>query len=660
MCGILATRFEHTVPRSLALRGADATRTIAHGGFYLSHCLHAIVGNEPQPFEGTGALIANCEIYNWRALAHEYGLTARNDAHLLFLLLESLPDEAFSIGACDTDAVDSRFSKMLSRLRGSYAFVYARDSFLVAIRDPLGIRPIVHADGAIASSHQALQELGLDGVELHPRRMLRWDGGGVGFATLPFALPLGEGPFEDALTRAVLERLPDTEVYILLSGGVDSSLITAIASEHRSVTALVVGVGETPDVIAAREVARSLDVPLIEVCIDPGEVPQAALMLASAIGEPHALKVASGLTTYFAAREVAKRGGKVLLPGFGADELFVSYMRAKQNIGLLAESWAHLLLLWESNALKEDAASMLNTVEVRYPYLDFEVIVAAWRSGLDGAKRPIREALERRGLPHDRPKKASQYGSRIDAVLEREAKALGTSKSRFLARAAHGKRIAALVSGGKDSLYALYLLKKFCYDPVCMVSIIAENDDSYMYHTPTSQFIPSIASRLGLDVVLERTRGEKEHELDALRGAITRARTEHACVGICSGAIRSNYQRDRLLLLCEEAGISLHSPLWQFDELVYARQLEENGFSAIVTRVAADGLTERDIGRTFTSEWAKRLASRGISAVGEGGEFETLVTDCPLYSRPLLVRLEGLERDGANVLGRFAPAPTDL
>ncbi|MFT4308559.1 MAG: diphthine--ammonia ligase [Candidatus Woesearchaeota archaeon] len=660
MCGILATRFEHSAPQILAQRGADGMRTVSRAGFWVSHALHAIVGEEHQPFEDAGVFAANCEVYNWRELAVAHGVKARNDAHLLFMLLEQLPDDAFAVGARDTHVVDPRLSSLLASLRGSYAFVYAREGFLVAVRDPLGIRPLVYADDAIASSHAALEAVERSGIELHPRRMLRWDGSGVGFAYLPISFPLASEDFEGALERSVLERLPEQDVYVLLSGGVDSSLIAALASEHRTVTAVTVGVGEAPDVLAARDVARQLGIGLVEVDVDPVQVREATRVIARAIGEPHALKVSSALAPYFAAREVAKRGGKVLLSGFGADEVFVSYARSKLNHGRLAESWAHLLMLWESNAFKEDAASMLSTVEVRYPYLDFGVIAAAWRDLGDGSKRPIRDALERRGVDSDRPKKASQYGSRLDAAFEKHVKSLGVSKSAYLSTAVRGKRIAALISGGKDSLYALYLLGKFGYDPRCMISIISDNEDSYMYHTPTSQLIPHIASRLGLDVVLERTRGEKEHELEALRSALVRATAEHGIVGIGSGAIKSNYQRDRLLLLCEETGLSLHSPLWQFDELTYARQLEENGFSVIVTRVAADGLSDRDVGRAFSYEWAKWLHSRGISPVGEGGEFETLVVDCPLYDRPLAVRLEGVVRDGMSVTGRFVPSPKDL
>jgi diphthine-ammonia ligase len=660
MCGILATRFEHTAPKIIAERGKAGVHTASRSGFCISHALHAIVGNEPQPFEGTGVFAANCEIYNWREIASEHDLAARNDAHLLFLLLEQLPDGSFDIGYRDTSIADPRLTNVLAQLRGSYAFVYAREGFLVAMRDPLGIRPLLYSDDAIASSHAVLRALGREGIELHPRRMIRWDERGVGYAYLPFSFPLSHTSFESVLTSAVIERLPEQDVYVLLSGGVDSSLVTAIAAAHRTVTAVVVGVGETPDVLAARAVAEALGIELVEVDIDPAQVPHAALDLAEAIAEPHALKVSSGLAVVFAAREVAKRGGKVLLSGFGADEVFVSYARSKLNQGMLAESWAHLLSLWESNAFKEDAASMLSTIEVRYPYLDLAVIAAAWRELKGTTKEPIRKALRERGLPFEREKKASQYGSRLDLVLEKQARSLGISKSAYLATRVPGKRFAALISGGKDSLYALYLLEKFCYEPACMISIISDNDDSYMYHTPTSQLIPHIASRLGLDVVLERTRGEKEHELDALRSALVRARSEHGIVGISSGAIKSNYQRDRLLLLCEEAGLSLHSPLWQFDELTYARQLEQNGFSVIVTRVAADWLTERDIGRAFTARWALWLEKHAISPVGEGGEFETLVLDCPLYDRPLRVRCESLVHDGLNVTGRFIISPTDL
>jgi len=108
MCGILATRFEHTAPKIIAERGKAGVHTASRSGFCISHALHAIVGNEPQPFEGTGVFAANCEIYNWREIASEHDLAARNDAHLLFLLLEQLPDGSFDIGYRDTSIAEPR------------------------------------------------------------------------------------------------------------------------------------------------------------------------------------------------------------------------------------------------------------------------------------------------------------------------------------------------------------------------------------------------------------------------------------------------------------------------------------------------------------------------------------------------------------------------
>lgn len=665
MCGILATLFEHELPDALRARGRDGEAHREAFGVHVSHCLHATVGDVAQPLVGTGVLAANCELYNWRELAAANDVDARNDAELLFRLLEQLPDEAFSTGELGGSMIDARLSGLLAELSGSYAFVYARESFLVALRDPFGIRPIVFAEDAIASSHSALAAVDRRGRELHPRRMLRFDlpSGRASFAQLPVSFPRDPRSFSEAFEAAVVERLPESgPAYVMLSGGVDSSLIASIAAEHAETIGVSVSVrgSRSSDREAARLVARELGIELVEVDVDPAEVPEQALSLARAIGEPHALKVSAALPTLFAARAVAERGGKLVLSGAGADEVFGAHARDRENANALAESWAQLLALWESNALAQDSASMASTIEVRYPFLDREVVAASWRSlePSDETKPALRAQLRARGLDRvaGRPRKAAQYGTGLDDVLARHARSLRMSKSRFLARAAQGKPIAALVSGGKDSLYALFLLVRFNYVPRCAISVVSDDPDSFMYHTPTARLIPEVARRLGLVVVLERTRGERERELDALRSALRRAIAEHGIVGVSSGAIKSNYQRDRLLLLCEEAGLSLHSPLWQTDPLAYARSLDARGFVVVVTRVAAEGLSDSDVGRRFSLGWAEKLAGRGISPVGEGGEFETLVVDCPLYEDPLPVRLVALHRDGLNVTGEFALA----
>ncbi len=70
-------------------RGKDARGYFDGENFSIGHCLHSIVGRVKQPFVDDNVFVANCEIYNWKELAEKYGLKVRNDAELIFKLLET-------------------------------------------------------------------------------------------------------------------------------------------------------------------------------------------------------------------------------------------------------------------------------------------------------------------------------------------------------------------------------------------------------------------------------------------------------------------------------------------------------------------------------------------------------------------------------------------
>ena len=97
-------------------------------------------------------------------------------------------------------------------------------------------------------------------------------------------------------------------------------------------------------------------------------------------------------------------------------------------------------------------------------------------------------------------------------------------------------RIAALISGGKDSLYAAYLASKE-NELVCLITIKSLNTESYMFHVPNIELAKLQAGSMGLPIIFKETKGEKEKELDDLREAIKLAVGKYSINGIVSGAL---------------------------------------------------------------------------------------------------------------------------
>ena len=94
-------------------------------------------------------------------------------------------------------------------------------------------------------------------------------------------------------------------------------------------------------------------------------------------------------------------------------------------------------------------------------------------------------------------------------------------------------KLAALLSGGKDSLYAAYQCN--AHEIKYVISVISENPESYMFHVPNIHLVEEQASLMGIPYLQAQTKGEKEKELDDLRAVL-----QAACIdGVVTGAVAS-------------------------------------------------------------------------------------------------------------------------
>lgn len=204
------------------------------------------------------------------------------------------------------------------------------------------------------------------------------------------------------------------------------------------------------------------------------------------------------------------------------------------------------------------------------------------------------------------------------------------------------KKFGVLFSGGKDSVYAMYLAKKKGFSIECLISIYSENKESYMFHTPSIEKTKKQAEVLGIPLIVQETKGEKELELFDLKKAIINAKNNYGIEGIITGAIQSVYQASRIEKICLELGLEVFNPLWQKDEEIYLNELLDSNFNVILVGVFAYPFKEdwlmREIDKEFISEIKILNKKYKIHVAGEGGEFETFVLNCPMYSRPLKIK----------------------
>lgn len=197
-------------------------------------------------------------------------------------------------------------------------------------------------------------------------------------------------------------------------------------------------------------------------------------------------------------------------------------------------------------------------------------------------------------------------------------------------------KAGVLFSGGKDSTYAAHLASKRA-ELSCLITVFPRTDASYMFHFPNLKWTKLQAEVAGVPQVVRTTAGVKEEELADLRAAIKSAKREFGLSGIYTGALASVYQKSRVEAICHELDLECISPLWHIDPEAHLRTLLREGFVVEVVSVSALGLDEGWLGRTLDSGAVDELVELGARYrfnVGlEGGEGETFVLDCPLFSQ---------------------------
>jgi diphthine-ammonia ligase len=214
-------------------------------------------------------------------------------------------------------------------------------------------------------------------------------------------------------------------------------------------------------------------------------------------------------------------------------------------------------------------------------------------------------------------------------------------------------KLAALISGGKDSIYAVYLAKMAGHDVKYLLSMSPESPESYMFHHPNVELTELQAELMGIPLLSEKTTGEKEKELKDLERLIARIKDD--VDGILTGAIASSYQRVGIERICRKFSLGTISPLWHTDPERYWHDLMSSGFGVMITSVSAEGLDESWLGRIVDKKAIDELknlsAKFGIHLAFEGGEAETLVLSCPLFGGRIEVFEAEKEWEGQS--GRY-------
>jgi len=212
-------------------------------------------------------------------------------------------------------------------------------------------------------------------------------------------------------------------------------------------------------------------------------------------------------------------------------------------------------------------------------------------------------------------------------------------------------QLIALFSGGKDSLFAIKKAIEQGHEIKYLATINSKNPDSYMYHTPNIGLTLMQSRCLNIQLVSKQSLGEKEKEVKDLEILLNNLDAD----GVVCGAIASNYQKERIEKVCENLRLKLLTPLWGMNQEELLREIVKSGFEVIITAVAAEGLDESWLGRKIDEKCIEDLIELNkkfhINVSGDGGEYESLVLDCPLFSRKIeITKSEKTWKDNAGLM----------
>lgn len=326
-------------------------------------------------------------------------------------------------------------AEALRGIDGFFSALVVRPSGILVLRDHVGAVPInLSARGGVLKASTASAVLPdpnppppgrITIIEAEGRvRIIRWHRPAAAEPkTPPKALAR-------ALLKAVETLLPQRPA-IAFSGGLDSSLLAHLADKAGKQPSLIaVGLKGAPDLEWAEEAAGLLNLGLRVVELREGEVVRRAEKVSPFIQEKTPMNLALAAVFHAAAERC---GEPVVAAGQGADELFGGYWKYERLAGeCLERAWGEMMrdivLLHRSSLERDAVACALAGKRLLTPYLSLPVYELALAIPPEKKLRPrrkqvLRDAARILGLPEklaERPKKAAQYGSGFQRVIERE------------------------------------------------------------------------------------------------------------------------------------------------------------------------------------------------------------------------------------------------
>ena len=389
MCGILAIigkgkdeQLVKQLSKRMSHRGPDESDLhVTENGHILSHERLSIIDlhSGKQPIKGTKTawMIHNGEIYNHQELRNgilkDHTFKTKSDSEVIVHLYEEFGYD------------------FLHHLDGDFAFVVIDGDDYIAGRDPMGVKPLYYGMDDrgrmyFASEMKPIADQCKTFSTFPPGHYYTPSTGFVKYYKPEYEdytkatkeLDLVE--IRETLTEATRKRLmSDVPIGVLLSGGLDSSLTSSIASrllkeQGKTLHSFSIGLdADAPDAKAARKVAEFLGTEHHEIHFSVNQGIEILEKLIWHLETYDVTSIRASTPMYFLSKAITDLGIKVVLSGEGADEIFGGYLyfrNAPTTEDFQKETIERVQKLFTADLLRADKSTMAHGLEARVPFLD--------------------------------------------------------------------------------------------------------------------------------------------------------------------------------------------------------------------------------------------------------------------------------------------------
>lgn len=389
MCGILAiigkgkdVELVKTISKRMSHRGPDESDIyVTEEGHILSHERLSIIDlhSGRQPIQGTSTayMVHNGEIYNHQELREtvlkSHTFRTKSDSEVIVHLYEEFGYDFVHL------------------LDGDFAFVVVDGSDFIAGRDPLGVKPLYYGIDErgryyFTSEMKTIADQCKTFSTFPPGHYYTPKTGFVKYYTPVYEdytkadTELDLKAIRESLTEATRKRLmSDVPIGVLLSGGLDSSLTSAIAArllkeQGKDLHSFSIGLdAAAPDAAAARKVADFLGTKHHEIHFTIEEGVKILEKLIWHLETYDVTSVRASTPMYFLSKAITDMGIKVVLSGEGSDEIFGGYLyfrNAPSTVEFQKECIERVQKLFTADLLRADKSTMAHGLEARVPFLD--------------------------------------------------------------------------------------------------------------------------------------------------------------------------------------------------------------------------------------------------------------------------------------------------